>query len=195
MGGSNNMSASAGRILILPKGAYVAGTTYHILDYVRYNGKTFIARRTNTNVTPVDGADWMEVTDSGVLTFNGRSGAVTPQSGDYDAGDIEYGQISVEDALDALTSLETFELDATDWEANQDSSTNTDYPYIFTITTTDYTANSRPNWDIDGAGDILTATERASANYILEAVFSATDIVLYAKDLPTVDLVLVVKGK
>ena len=77
------MSAVAGRVLIIPKGAYVAGTTYNMLDLVKYNSKSFLAKRTNTNVTPVDGADWMELTNDGVTSFNGRSGAVNPANGDY----------------------------------------------------------------------------------------------------------------
>lgn len=77
------MSAVAGRILIIPKGTYVAGTTYNMLDLVKYNAKSFLAKRTNTNVTPVDGADWMELTNDGVTSFNGRTGAVSPANGDY----------------------------------------------------------------------------------------------------------------
>ena len=82
------MSANAGRVLILPKGAYSAGQTYNMLDLVKYNNKTFLAKRTNTNVTPVDGADWMELTDDGVQSFNSRVGAVVPTDGDYDISQI-----------------------------------------------------------------------------------------------------------
>lgn len=49
---------SAGRVLIMPKGAWDAQTEYHMLDAVRYQGSMYVAKRTNTNVTPVDGADW-----------------------------------------------------------------------------------------------------------------------------------------
>lgn len=82
------MSAVAGRVLIIPKGVYVAGTTYNMLDLVKYNSKSFLAKRTNTNVTPVDGADWMELTDDGVQSFNGRTGTVLPDDGDYDISQI-----------------------------------------------------------------------------------------------------------
>ena len=74
------MSASAGRVLIIPKGAYVAGTTYNMLDLVTYNDRTFVAKRTNTNVVPVDGDDWMEIVDNGVESASGKSLALVPTS-------------------------------------------------------------------------------------------------------------------
>ena len=87
MGGSNLMSASAGRVLIIPKGAWNSATTYNMLDAVSYQGSMFIAKRQNTNVTPVDGADWFlsaqGTAGAQVLSFNGRTGAVVPANGDY----------------------------------------------------------------------------------------------------------------
>ena len=87
MGGSNFMSASAGRVLIIPKGAWNSATTYNMLDAVSYQGSMFIAKRQNTNVTPVDGADWFlsaqGTAGAQVLSFNGRTGAVVPANGDY----------------------------------------------------------------------------------------------------------------
>lgn len=49
----------AGRILILPKGQWNSATTYTMLDAVRYEGDMFIAKKTNTNITPTDGEYWM----------------------------------------------------------------------------------------------------------------------------------------
>ena len=42
-----------------PRGTYVAGETYYMNDLVNSAGQTWIARRDNTNVQPVDGEDWM----------------------------------------------------------------------------------------------------------------------------------------
>lgn len=106
------MSVSAGRVLPIPKGAYVAGTTYQMLDVVSYNGNAYVAKRQNTNVTPTDGADWMLlVQGGGVNSFNGRSGAVTPTSGDYDADQIDYDPTDsgltatdVQEAIDELAN-------------------------------------------------------------------------------------------
>ena len=90
--------------------------------------------------------------------------------------------------------LHIFSLTASNWTANSDSSTSTDYPYIYSISTGYYTNNSVPIWDLNGISTIPTSVERDSINMILEAVFSSTGIVLYATDLPTEDLVLRVKG-
>ena len=46
------MSAIAGRVLIIPKGAYDANTTYHMLDAVSYNGNSYIAKQTTAGNTP-----------------------------------------------------------------------------------------------------------------------------------------------
>lgn len=46
--------ASAGRILIMPKGAYNSSTTYEMLDMVSYNGTTWIAKKTVKGIAPSD---------------------------------------------------------------------------------------------------------------------------------------------
>lgn len=44
--------ASAGRILIMPKGAYNASTTYEMLDMVNHNGTSWLAKKTVVGVEP-----------------------------------------------------------------------------------------------------------------------------------------------
>ena len=44
--------ASAGRILIMPKGTYNASTTYEMLDMVNYNGASWLAKKTVTGIEP-----------------------------------------------------------------------------------------------------------------------------------------------
>ena len=46
--------ASAGRILIMPKGAYNASATYEMLDMVSHNGTTWLAKKTLKNIEPSD---------------------------------------------------------------------------------------------------------------------------------------------
>lgn len=56
------MSASAGRVLILPKGPYNSGTTYNMLDLVSYNNAAYICKKTTTGNAPTDNEDnewWM----------------------------------------------------------------------------------------------------------------------------------------
>lgn len=44
--------ASAGRILIMPKGNYDSSATYEMLDMVSYNGTTWLAKKTVSNIEP-----------------------------------------------------------------------------------------------------------------------------------------------
>lgn len=52
------MSAIAGRVLIIPKGAYNANVTYNLLDAVFFNGSTYIAKDTTTGNPPSDTEHW-----------------------------------------------------------------------------------------------------------------------------------------
>ena len=95
---------------------------------------------------------------------------------------------------DKLTIINEWNLNSSDWQSNSDSATNTDYPYIYQISTTKYSFYDIPIWDLSGVGTLPTSTERENIDFILEAIFSDTGIILYAKDLPTVNLKLRVKG-
>lgn len=44
--------ATAGRILIMPKGDYNASTTYEMLDLVRYDGTSWLCKKECTGVKP-----------------------------------------------------------------------------------------------------------------------------------------------
>lgn len=46
--------ASAGRILIMPKGAYDATTTYEMLDLVSHNSASWLAKKTSVGIEPSD---------------------------------------------------------------------------------------------------------------------------------------------
>lgn len=46
--------ASAGRILIMPKGAYDTETQYEMLDLVSHNGKAWIAKKSVKGIEPLD---------------------------------------------------------------------------------------------------------------------------------------------
>lgn len=49
---------SAGRVLLMPKGAYDPSTTYEMLDIVSYNGSSYIAKGTTTGNLPTDTTYW-----------------------------------------------------------------------------------------------------------------------------------------
>ena len=44
--------ASAGRILIMPKGEWNADTTYEMLDLVSHNGTSWLAKKTSVGIEP-----------------------------------------------------------------------------------------------------------------------------------------------
>lgn len=44
--------ATAGRILIIPKGDYNASTTYEMLDLVSHGGSSWLAKKTCVGITP-----------------------------------------------------------------------------------------------------------------------------------------------
>ena len=57
--------ASAGRILIMPKGEWNAETEYEMLDLVNRNGKSWLAKKTSVGVEPSDAnaEHWMDMFD------------------------------------------------------------------------------------------------------------------------------------
>ena len=103
-------------------------------------------------------------------------------------------QGAIDENANNSNSYHTFSVASTDWTANQDSTTSTDYPYIATVSSALFSANSHPIWQMNGAGTIPTATERESINLILEAVFGVAGVTLYATGQPSDNLVLEVKG-
>lgn len=50
--------ASAGRILIIPRGNYDENATYEMLDLVNYNGASWLAKKTVTSIAPSEGEYW-----------------------------------------------------------------------------------------------------------------------------------------
>lgn len=50
----DNGKAIAGRILIIPKGDWNSETTYEMLDLVRHNGTSWLAKKESTNVEPTE---------------------------------------------------------------------------------------------------------------------------------------------
>ena len=46
--------ASAGRILIMPKGEYDSSITYEMLDLVKYNGTSWLAKKESVGIEPTN---------------------------------------------------------------------------------------------------------------------------------------------
>lgn len=62
--------ASAGRILILPKGNYDSSVTYEMLDLVFHGGASWVAKKTVVGIEPTDDnkEHWMKMCESLDLT-------------------------------------------------------------------------------------------------------------------------------
>lgn len=54
-----------GKVMLTPKGDYNSGTTYDVLDLVRYDHKSWISLKQQTGVVPTHGADWQLYTEDG----------------------------------------------------------------------------------------------------------------------------------
>lgn len=52
------MSASAGRVLIIPKGDYNSATTYNPLDLVNYEGSSYLCKQQCSNIAPTNTTYW-----------------------------------------------------------------------------------------------------------------------------------------
>lgn len=59
--------AIAGRVAMIPKGDYDATVTYQILDIVRYNDASYVAKKSSTGMLPTDTEYWMLMTQDGLL--------------------------------------------------------------------------------------------------------------------------------
>ncbi len=80
------MSAVAGRVMPLPRGAYNANTQYHILDIVTYSNAAYIALQTTQGNPPTNTTYWQKLVDSATELA---------QLSDIDITNIQNGQILI----------------------------------------------------------------------------------------------------
>lgn len=59
------MKQKLGKVSISPKGEWNNATTYECLDTVNFGGGSWLAKRANTAVSPVEGDDWMQLSAKG----------------------------------------------------------------------------------------------------------------------------------
>lgn len=69
------------------RGAWSSTYAYLVDDAVTYNGATWLAKRGNTNVTPVEGADWTLVASKGDTGATGPTGPTGPTGATGPKGD------------------------------------------------------------------------------------------------------------
>lgn len=102
----------------------------------------------------------------------------------------------IKDEVDSLNASLTATLTSANWTANSDSATNTLYPYIYTISSSLYSNDSRPVWDCVGTAStgIPTDTELEDIALIQQAYFSTSGVTIYATDQPSGSVVFRSKG-
>lgn len=101
---------------------------------------------------------------------------------------------TVEAALTKIQQYRTKTIQSTDWVANTDTTTNTDYPLVYEFTDSNYNADSHPSWQMNGVGNIPTAAERDEIEKVKEIFFTDSTHTLYAEEQPSVTLVLEIIG-
>ena len=95
--------ASAGRVLLIPKGAWISGASYSMLDVVYYEGASYVAKGAVSGTTPpvYDTNSW-QIMCSGLETYSNAGAHNSIYRGKY-LGD------HVTDAQYAAISAGTFE--------------------------------------------------------------------------------------
>ena len=96
-----------------------------------------------------------------------------------------------------VKQVQTFNVATSAWGNNTDTSTNSSYPFKATISTTLYTANSSPIWTMIGNGGVSSVPSKEELDEgakVMVAMFTASSIILYATEKPSVALKLLVKG-
>ena len=53
---------NAGRVLMIPKGEYNSATTYEMLDFVYYQGRSYVCKQTSTGNVPTNTTYWQALT-------------------------------------------------------------------------------------------------------------------------------------
>ena len=98
-------------------------------------------------------------------------------------------------AGDVTQAKRTYTISAASWTTNSDSTTNTDYPYIYTVSVTGMTATDAPICQLFGASTVTTQAEMADIALVQEIVSGSGTLTLYATDAPTNNLTLQTIGK
>jgi hypothetical protein len=168
------------------------------------NGDKFTFEVTNgSSIYSIEKTGTSGVVDTYTITLtNGDTTTFTVTNGTGSvASDIGYSNTAsgmsaddVQEAIDELGTYKTYNVASSAWVANSDSSTSATYPYIANISSSIYSANSHPIWQMTGVGTVPNSAERLQIVKIAEAIFDTSGVKLYATSQVTSNLVLEVKG-
>ena len=96
--------ATAGRILIVPRGDFSASTTYEMLDLVNYNSATWLAKKTSVGIAPSEASSeyWFRMQGSVIQNPTQIANNLTTTASGY-ALDARQGKA----LMDSITSTNT----------------------------------------------------------------------------------------
>lgn len=120
--------ASAGRILIMPKGNYDSSATYEMLDMVHYNGTSWLAKKTAKDIEPsaANSEHWHNMVDLNIV----NNLETTEEGGVLDArqGKVLNDKI---DNLNSTVKLFSTAEDFSTWTIVTLSELYTSFKYIY----------------------------------------------------------------
>ena len=77
---------NAGRVLMIPKGEYNSATTYGMLDFVYYQGRSYVCKQTSTGNVPTNTTYWQALTGDAsaeIQALTNQLTSDTPTTVDY----------------------------------------------------------------------------------------------------------------
>jgi len=117
-----------GKIVLMPKGTYDPTATYKVLDWVRYNGVSWVCKVDNTSgVTPVEGTNWTVLAQDGATSgsinwanvnnrpFNSLGDGLATDSNDVLSVDVDGTTIVIDSTTKKLKAVGGGGGGASDW--------------------------------------------------------------------------------
>lgn len=71
---------NAGRVLMIPKGDYNAATTYEMLDFVYYQGRSYVCKQTSTGNVPTNTTYWQALTGDASAEIQALTNQLTDET-------------------------------------------------------------------------------------------------------------------
>lgn len=139
-----------GNVTIVPKGEYSSETTYNYLDLVTYNGNSYLALKTSTNVLPTDTEYWQYITgglSQDDIVDNLESTSTTKMLSAKQGKILQEGKVHSFDTVSSLKNSTILKTGMT--VKTQGYYTSGDGGGAF------YKIRAKSNSDVDNAGAIL----------------------------------------
>jgi len=148
----------------------------------------------NYNMNKIDTAVGSQNTQIDVINATATTAVTTANTASTTAGNALTTASTALTATNSLAEINSFTILTSDWIANTDIATNTDYPFICNKNSDKFSNTSKPIYQILGSGTIPTVEELTEAGYISVVNFTESGVTLYATEKPLNTLTLVVKG-